>query len=687
MSIFDDLQRRIDGIGFVDTEVTPDPKAEWSAPSLGKDEYQWYNNQMYTGGDRKVRLCFTGDTVVRLLDGTNRTLAWLEKNQAEPFWVYSYDVKRNLVVPGLARNPRITQENAKIVKVTFDDGSVIRCTPDHPFLTTSGTYIEARNLVGQSVESLYTKDDKRGYDPTSFSESIRLNHKCVSVEDAGSETVYDITVDGFHNFAILAENGAQLFVHNCEYEQMNSHALIGSALDIYADNATQKDYEGYTLRINSENDDIKTELEELFYNRLNVDAHIWRLARGLCMYGDQFAELVLQKDKKGILYAKLLPPKTMWRIEIDGRLRGHIQEIPSGGPVHFSPFQLVHWRLPSNIHQYNPYGLSILEPARRHFRQLVLMEDAMVVYRIVRAPERRVWNIDVGNLPPAAAEQFVEKARLKFRKKSFMNQQGNLDWRANTLAPDEDFWLAKRAGGDGTTIDTLPGGENMDKTEDVKYFEDKIFAALKVPRIFLQNTEGTEERKQNVASQDVQFARTIERIQNHILEGYRKIAIVHLMLRGYRKSDLDNFDLSLTSPSDWRERQQMEHLSEKLTAAESLIEFGVTRSYVAQNYLDMSEEEWEKQRIARYKEKMTESKVESGEWTPEDQAGQEPQEEPQQEAQAEEDTIFESKPVAFNFNYYFAEGELVGVESEPKGLRKKLLEAYSKLNQPQEING
>jgi hypothetical protein len=377
-----------------------------------------------------------------------------------------------------------------------------------------------------------------------------------------------------------------------EYEEMALYAEIGSGLDIYADDSTQPNDANRRLVIESNNDDLREELETLFYKKLGMDYKIWEIVRTTCLYGDYFGELILQNDKKGVLGVKGLPPKTMFRVEKDGKLQGFVQVSPNGEPIKFMPFELVHFKLVSTVSTFAPYGTSVLEWARKHWRQLKLMEDAMVVYRITRAPERRVFNIDVGNLPPAQAEAFIERQRQKFRKRAFVNQRtGQIDWKANTIAPDEDFWVPKR-NGEGTTIDQLDGAENLGEIDDVKYFKDKIFAALKIPRVWLQDTEGAEERRQNLSQQDIRFARTIERVQAQIIDGLRKIAIVHLMLRGYQKKDLDDFQIKLTPPSKLVEQMMAEIIETQTRAADSLFNFGYPKIQVAKQIFGTSEETW-----------------------------------------------------------------------------------------------
>ena len=454
MGILNDLQKQIDDLGFIDTEINSKPQEPVVFGASGKEEYEWYNNQIYTGGDRR----------------------------------------------------------------------------------------------------------------------LRFN----------------------------------------EYEDMNSYAEIASALDIYADDATQKGDDGRILKIFSADPQIKEELELLFFNNINIESNIWNITRSLCMYGENFSELILSKDKDAVMYLKSLPPKTMWRIENNGYLMGFVQQVPNGAPVHIDPFHMVHWRLPTTMHMYNPYGTSVLESSRRAWRQLKLMEDAMVVYRVTRAPERRVFNIDTGNLPPAQAEAFVERQKMRLKKRSIIDRNGNIDYRSNILAPDEDYFIGKRNGSEGTTIDTLQGAQNLGEVDDVKYFKDKIFAALKIPRIYLQDPEGQAESKQNVSQQDIMFARTVERVQNHVIEGLKKVAIVHLILRGYKKHQFDNFEILMTPPSDLRERMSVEMRQSKAELADRLVQFGYSKEYIVDNLFDIPPEEWKDITTTRYKEKVDEAQVDQG---------------------------------------------------------------------------
>jgi hypothetical protein len=305
---------------------------------------------------------------------------------------------------------------------------------------------------------------------------------------------------------------------------------------------------------------------------------------------------------------KFLPAKTVYRIEDKSKLMGFVQQVPQGESITFAPFEIVHFKLATTVSAFNPYGTSVLESSRRAWRQLKLMEDAMVVYRVTRAPERRVFKIPVGRLPTAAAEQLLERQRHKFRKKNLVNSRtGDIDWRANSMAPDEDFFVASYADGTATEIDTLPGADNLGEVDDVKYFKGKIFAALKIPRIYLQDEEiGTDSTRQNLSQQDIRFSRTIERVQSHIIEGLKKIAIVHLMLRGYKKKDLSDFDILLTPPSSVREQLENELMESTSRAASEMYDFGFSKLFVAQKFFGVSKEEWIEEYQLHQKEEMGE---------------------------------------------------------------------------------
>jgi hypothetical protein len=459
-------------------------------------------------------------------------------------------------------------------------------------------------------------------------------------------------------------------------------------MDIYADDSTQQFPDGNRLEIVSESPDIKKELENLFFKNTAVNSKLWEIVRTTCLYGDSMYEIILTSDRKSVVGIKWLPPKTMFRVEQNGRLRGFIQEVPQGEPTKFMPFEIVHFKLLSTVSHFNPYGTSIMEAARRTWRQLKLMEDAMVVYRVSRAPERRVFKVFVGNLPPAKASQVVEEQRKRYRKRPFVNQKtGQVDFRANSIAPDEDFWIPVNTNGNGTEIDTLPGAENLGEIDDVKYFKDKIFATLKIPRIWLQDVEGSEERRQNLSQQDIRFSRTIERVQSQIIEGLNKIATVHLMVRGYKKEQLDDFQIKLAPPSNINEVIEIELLDQQANLASSLYDFGFSKEWIAENVFKMDVKEWKKVLPVKIAE---EAALMSGEAdsnpyvAPKEEDSEEENPNKAGEIEKMEESIAAKTTVApiktSHYNKLLFEGEIDGIERGGAEEKKEKVKTYKYLS-------
>jgi len=407
--------------------------------------------------------------------------------------------------------------------------------------------------------------------------------------------------DWYQNFMFVGEDRLQRYA---DFVDMDTHPLTSSALDIYAEESTQRDAWGNVIQVISGDQTIKDELNHLLFQRLNINHSLFRTVRETCKYGDKFQYVVLQKDKKGILFLKDMPVSSVWRLEWNGKLLAFVQQTPQGITPPLDPFSVVHWRIALNQEKYKPYGTSIFDPCRRHYRQLKLMEDAMVVYRITRAPERRVFFINCGRLPPAKAESYMKKIIHRFRKRSIINPAtGEIDWRSNPLAPDEDFYVPVRDGQDGTRIDQLSGAANLGETDDVVWFKDQILAYLKIPRIYLQDADGgPAERRENLAMQDIRFARTIERVQSQVLEGLTKIAIIHLLLRGYDKRRAINFVLQATTPSYAHERAEQEVEQGRLSLADQYFGAGYPREYTWERVMKLTKKETRKLMRQRRKE-------------------------------------------------------------------------------------
>ena len=379
-----------------------------------------------------------------------------------------------------------------------------------------------------------------------------------------------------------------------DFDQMEYTPEIASAMDIYADEMTTSTLFRPIMNIVCSNQEIKNVLESLFYNVLNVEFNLYGWCRSMCKYGDFFLYLDLEEDE-GIKNVIGLPTNEIERLEgEDKKNPNYVQYQWNSAGLTLENWQMAHFRVLGND-KFAPYGTSILEPARRIWRQLTLLEDAVMAYRIVRSPERRVFKIDVGNIPPEDVEQYMQKVMTQMKRNQIVDvNTGRVDLRYNPLSVEEDYYIPVRGAASGTEISTVGGGKYTGDIEDVKYLRDKLFSALKIPMSYLSRGDGADEDKATLAQKDIRFARTIQRLQRSVVSELEKIAVVHLFTLGYRGSDLLSFKVSLNNPSKLAELQELEHWKARFDAAGNASEGYFSRRWIAKNILNIHEEEFER---------------------------------------------------------------------------------------------
>jgi hypothetical protein len=396
-----------------------------------------------------------------------------------------------------------------------------------------------------------------------------------------------------------------------EFEDMDDYPEIGAAFDIYADDSTQFNLDGTRWEIETDNQLIKEEVTSLFQD-LNLETFIWDITRNAVKYGDCFVELVVDLNdiKRGIQKIKILDPNYIYRIENHhGILTDFLQEIPlqtdstifgkvgsTTGQKIVLPLdknQIVHFRMFTSDPTYYPYGKSIAAAARAVYKSLKMMEDAMLIYRLSRAPERRIFYVDTGNLPASKAEMYLEAQKSKFKKEKYFNRTtGEIDARFNPLAQDEDFFVAVNGKGSGTKIDTLKGAENLGEVDDVKYFRDKLLATLKIPKDYIVEKEQSPERKANLSQLDVKFARVILRVQQCIEIGLESIAKRHLLVKGFPPLSVSKLKITLPEPSDMSAKRQLDIDEQKARVVQAVKGLNIFPiEYIYKNYYQMNDEE------------------------------------------------------------------------------------------------
>ena len=376
-----------------------------------------------------------------------------------------------------------------------------------------------------------------------------------------------------------------------DFDQMEYMPEIASSLDIYADEMTTFSALRPMLNIKCSNEEIKAVLDLLYHNVLNVEFNLFGWCRTMCKYGDFILYLDID-DKMGVQSSIPLPLQEMERLEgLDATNPNYVQYQWNSAGMTFENWQVAHFRILGND-KYAPYGTSVLEPARRIWRQLTLMEDAMMAYRIVRSSERRVFKIDVGAIPPQDVEGYMQKIVSQLKRHSIVNKDtGRVDLRYNPLSIEEDYYIPVRAGS-ATDIQNIAGGTNTTEIDDIKYLRDKLFSALKVPQSYLSMGEGATEDKTTLAQKDIRFARTVQRLQRTVIHELEKIGIIHLYTLGFRGDDLINFKLSLNNPSKIAELQEIEHWKAKFDIAGSATEGFFSRRWVSEHIFNMSHEDF-----------------------------------------------------------------------------------------------
>ena len=403
-----------------------------------------------------------------------------------------------------------------------------------------------------------------------------------------------------------------------DVESMEFTPEISAALDIYAEESTTLSEKGDLLTIFSESERVKSVLQDLFVNKLDLNTNLQMWARGMCKYGDNFVYIKVHPEH-GIIGCQQLP-----NIEIE-RLEGKESKTPNqmdtmqmptrelrfqwkNKEMEFQSWEIAHFRLLGDDRKL-PYGTSMLDKIRRIWKQLLLAEDAMLIYRTTRAPERRVFKVFVGNMDDKDIEPYVQRVANKFKRDQVVDSRnGQVDMRYNQMAVDQDYFIPVRDAAQTNPIETLPGAQNLGEIADIEYIQKKMLAALRIPKAFLGFEEVVGDGK-TLALMDIRFARTINRIQKSLIHELNKIALVHLYLVGL-EDELNNFSLSLTNPSAQSDLLRIEQWKEKIllykdaTSDQSQIGIlPVSHTWAKKNILGMSDSEvmldLQQQRIER----------------------------------------------------------------------------------------
>jgi hypothetical protein len=483
----------------------------------------------------------------------------------------------------------------------------------------------ARKTIFQQLNDLFGPEVKKPQNKSRYSINDKELLKTKSKEDYEFEKLKRQQDTYLANMWQKVDN--EIYQHSIYYEttRMASYAdfegmeffpEIAAALDIMMEESTTLNSENKVLNIFSESRRVRRILEDLFFNRLDIHTSLPMWTRNVCKYGDDFVLLNIDSEE-GIVGVKQLPNIEISRKENDGFNQNTINAdkdkyntvkfVWGQRDVEFNAWQVAHFRLLGDDRRL-PYGTSMLEKARRIWKQLLLSEDAMLIYRVTRAPERRIFKIYVGNIDEKDVPAYVNNIANNFKRSPVIDQNtGQIDTRYNQMAQDQDYFIPVRDPNAPSPIETLAGATNLSEIADIQYLQKKLFTALRVPKPFLGFEEVNGEGK-NLALQDIRFARTINRIQQAMLQELNKIAIIHLYILGL-EDELENFTLSLNNPSTQAEMLKIEQTQLKVTLyKDSVADAGngfsaMSMTRAKKEILGMSDEDirndWEQQRLEK----------------------------------------------------------------------------------------
>lgn len=392
-----------------------------------------------------------------------------------------------------------------------------------------------------------------------------------------------------------------------DYDAMDTDAIVSSALDIIADECTLKNEQGEVLQIRSSDENIQKILYNLFYSVLNIEFTLWAWIRNMCKYGDFYLKLEIA-EKFGVYnvipfsayniirqegYNPSNPNEVRFKYDPLGALgttSGFSSAYNNEDPgVYFDNFEMAHFRLTGDVN-YLPYGRSYLEPGRKLFKQYTLIEDAMLIHRITRAPERRTFYVNVGAIPPNEVENYMQRMINKMKKTPLIDHNGQYNLKYNQQNLLEDFFIPVRGNDQSTRIDTAKGLE-YNAIEDVNYLRDKLLASLKIPKAFF-GYEKDLNGKSTLAAEDIRFGRTIQRLQSIVVSELTRIALIHLYVQGYTDERLTNFELSLTTPSIIYEQEKIALWKEKVSLAQDLVASNLVSSdWIYDRIFEFSEDQ------------------------------------------------------------------------------------------------
>lgn len=383
-----------------------------------------------------------------------------------------------------------------------------------------------------------------------------------------------------------------------DYNQMEFDPYMATALDIFANEITNHSILEPLLTVECPNDHLKEIITDFFYNIINIEFNLRTWVREACKCGDEFLHLQI-KENEGIKNVIRIPQEQMERLEgLDEDNPNYVQFQWNAGGMTFENFQICHFRIPGNG-KFFPYGTSVLEPGRRPWRQLELMINHMIAYRVIRSGDRKVFYLQTGHIHPDEVEQYIEKTITSMKRTEIIDPDAKtVDRRYSPFGVEEDYIIPVR-GDLGSRIENISANTNATAVDDIKLLREQLFAAIKIPQTYLAREEGGGEDQTSLAQKNITFANCIGVIQQHIVSELVKMAQIHLYSLGFRGKDLLSFKLKMASSSKLAQIQELQNFKMKLEIAQAA-EKVINRRWIAERVMGMTGEEYRRNLIERY---------------------------------------------------------------------------------------
>ena len=442
----------------------------------------------------------------------------------------------------------------------------------------------------------------------------------------GAHPVGSFLADKAYNELMYATLDVDKYRRVRDYRTMAQFAEVADALDEICDEFLNEDEHGNMINLTMRN--IVSDVEPLiskqihkefdkFINLFDLKENAWEYIRNLLVDGELYFENIVHEKhlNEGILGVINVPVQAIdpvydnyQNMHVKAyllRKMKHHKEADDSQDVYaasqdkdFIPMEKnqVTYINSGTWNENKTFRIPFIENARRAYRQLSLIEDSIIIYRLVRAPERLVFNVDVGNMSPPKAEGYIRKLMQNYWSKKAFSLDG--DNRVNSFNPQsilDAYWFPKREGSTGTEVNTLPGGQNLGELQDLVYFVKKLYKALKVPtnRVDVENSQYSADA--NVLREELKFANFIVRLQHQFAKGLKESFVTHLKLKNlWQQFELreNSFDLQFTPPRNYFELRKQQILDLKVNNFNTLTSNeSISKGYSQKEYLGWTDEQ------------------------------------------------------------------------------------------------